>query len=110
MFPNLNIIAITLRESYSASENGWSAILDDGDGFYASRSYHVRIVDRVGSGDAFAAGLVYALTSGRDSAASLEFATAAGCLKHSIPGDFALLSVEEVDSLLRKGGSGRVDR
>jgi 2-dehydro-3-deoxygluconokinase len=110
-YPNIKIIAITLRESESADVNGWSACLNDGKQFILSKKYMIRdIVDRVGAGDSFAAGLVYGLNTYDDKENALEFAVAAGCLKHSISGDFSLVSVEEVDSL--KGGdtSGRVRR
>jgi len=110
-FPNLRAVALTLRESRSASHNGWSACLRERDEFLVSRRYEItHIVDRVGSGDSFAAGMIYgfqALSSRRD---ALEFAAAAGCLKHSVPGDFHRASVEEVNALLKDGGSGRVER
>jgi len=110
-FPNLRIMAITLRESKSASHNGWSACLHDGRGFLVSRYYDItHIVDRVGSGDCFAGGLIYGLLRLPSHQEALEFAVAASCLKHSIPGDFARLSAEEVNSLLKSGGSGRVQR
>ncbi|KJS82149.1 MAG: 2-dehydro-3-deoxygluconokinase [Peptococcaceae bacterium BICA1-8] len=103
-------VAITLRESYSASDNGWSALLYDGQEFYKSRKYHIHIVDRVGGGDSFCGGLLYGLLSGMDNQRALEFAVAASCLKHSIPGDFNLVSVEEVENLMKGDGSGRVQR
>jgi len=110
-FPNLQAIAITLRESHSASHNGWSACLHDRKEFIVSRSYEItHIVDRVGGGDSFAGGLVYGylnLPSHRD---ALEFAVAASCLKHSVPGDFNRITVDEVNGLLKGGGSGRVQR
>ena len=110
-YPNLKAIAITLRESRSASHNGWSACLHDREEFLLSRHYEItHIVDRVGSGDGFAGGLIYglqALPSHRD---ALEFAVAAGCLKHSIPGDFNRVSVDDVKALVAGGGSGRVQR
>jgi 2-dehydro-3-deoxygluconokinase len=110
-FPNLTQIAITLRESKSASHNGWSACLHDGEEFFQSRKYDItHIVDRVGGGDSFAGGLVYgllALSSKRD---ALEFAVAASCLKHSIPGDFNRFTLEEVNHLLKGDASGRVQR
>jgi 2-dehydro-3-deoxygluconokinase len=110
-YPNLGAIAITLRESVSASHNGWSACLHDGKKFLMSRRYDItHIVDRVGAGDCFAAGLIYGMLGGLASQETLEFAVAASCLKHSIPGDFSRLSVPEVNALLKEGGSGRVQR
>jgi 2-dehydro-3-deoxygluconokinase len=110
-YPNLRAIAITLRESVSASHNGWSACLHDGKHFLASRRYDItHIVDRVGAGDCFAAGLIYGMLTGLANQETLEFAVAASCLKHSIPGDFSRVSVAEVNALLKEGGSGRVQR
>lgn len=110
-FPNVRSIAITLRESKSASHNGWSACLHDGKDFLLSRHYEItHIVDRVGGGDCFAAGLIYGLQALGSSQEALEFAVAASCLKHSIPGDFNRFSVEEVQALVKGGGSGRVQR
>ena len=110
-YPNLSKIAITLRESRSADENGWSGCLHTGKEFLVSRKYEIRdIVDRVGSGDSFAAGLIYGLTSLPTPQEALEFAVAASCLKHSIPGDLPLLSVAEVKALAGGSGSGRVQR
>ncbi len=110
-FPNLKTIAITLRESRSASHNGWSACLNDGRAFLLSRHYEItHIVDRVGAGDAFAGGLIYGLRTLDGPQEALEFAVAASCLKHSIPGDFSRLGVEEVRQLLQGGGAGRVQR
>jgi 2-dehydro-3-deoxygluconokinase len=106
-------VAITLRESYSASRNGWSAVLvDDAECSrpYRSGQYDIQIVDRVGGGDAFASGLIYGLLSRDDSRAALEFAVAASCLKHSIPGDFNLVSADEVEKLAGGDASGRVER
>ena len=103
-------VAITLRESRSASDNGWSAVLYDGKTLYRSKKYEMHIVDRVGGGDSFAGGLIYGLSSGMEAQAALEFAVAASCLKHSIEGDFNAVSVEEVQGLAGGGGSGRVDR
>lgn len=109
--PDLGRVAVTLRESHSASHNGWSAMLADRDGVRFSRSYDVtHIVDRVGAGDSFAAGLIYGLTSLEADEDALEFATAASCLKHSIPGDFAILTAEEVAALAGGDSSGRVQR
>ena len=110
-YPNLKAIAVTLRESKSASHNIWSACLNDRNEFLTSRSYDItHIVDRVGAGDSFAGGLIWGfqvLPSRRD---ALEFAVAASCLKHSIPGDFCRLTRDEVDTLLQGDGSGRVQR
>jgi 2-dehydro-3-deoxygluconokinase len=111
VFPNLERQAITLRESRSADHNGWSACIHDGRSFHVSRHYEISdIVDRVGGGDAFAAGLIRGLLEFEDSANALEFAAAASCLKHSIPGDFNRVSVSEVNALLGGDGSGRVQR
>lgn len=110
-FPNLSIMAITLRESQSADRNGWSACLRDGDGFRLSRRYEITdIVDRVGGGDSFAAGLIYGLNAHEDRQQALEFAVAASCLKHSISGDFNRVSVPEVEKLMSGDASGRVQR
>jgi 2-dehydro-3-deoxygluconokinase len=110
-YPNLKSVAITLRESYSADRNGWSACINDREQFLVSRRYEITdIVDRVGGGDSFAAGLIYAMLSGKKSQESLEFAVAASCLKHSISGDFNRISVDEVEGLLKGDGSGRVQR
>src|SRR5271169_2073330 len=110
-FPNLRAIAITLRESNSASHNGWSACLNDRKQFMVSRHYDItHIVDRVGTGDSFAAGLIYGLQKLPTSQDALEFAVATSCLKHSVYGDFHRCSVEEVEALLKGDGSGRVQR
>ena len=110
-YPNLRAIAVTLRESLSASHNRWSACLYDGTSFFTSRRYEITdIVDRVGAGDCFAAGLIYGMLTGLSGQEALEFAVAGSCLKHSIPGDFSRVSVAEVNTLLKDGGSGRVQR
>jgi len=110
-FPNLKTLAITLRESHSASHNGWSACLNDRAQFLVSRKYDItHIVDRVGGGDAFSGGLIYGLLSFESKQEALEFAVAASCLKHSIPGDFNRFTVDEVKALIKEGGSGRVQR
>lgn len=110
-YSNLRAVAVTLRESKSASHNVWSACLHDRKDFKLSRSYDIaHIVDRVGAGDSFAAGLIYGMQSGFGSQDALEFAVAASCLKHSIPGDLNRVSVDEVTGLLKGGGSGRVQR
>jgi 2-dehydro-3-deoxygluconokinase len=110
-YPEMKAIAITLRESHNASHNGWSACLNNRTEFLVSREYDItHIVDRVGGGDSFAGGLIYGLTSLPTHQAALEFAVAASCLKHSIPGDFNRSTVDEVNALLKGGGSGRVQR
>ena len=109
-FPNLTHTAITLRESHSASHNGWSGLLVDRAGHAFSRRYELTIVDRVGGGDSFAAGLIHALASGRERQAAIEFAVAASALKHSVSGDFNLVSAAEVEALVAGDGSGRVQR
>ncbi len=110
-FPNLKYQAITLRESRSADCNGWSACLHNGHEFMLSTHYEVTdIVDRVGTGDAFAAGLIYALHSGMEDCDALEFAAAASCLKHSIPGDMNFCTASEVQQLVSGGASGRIQR
>ncbi|MDF2547357.1 sugar kinase [Anaerosolibacter sp.] len=103
-------VVTTLRESHSASDNSWSALIYDGSEFYHSKRYDIRIVDRVGGGDSFAGGLIYGLISGRDFKQALEFAVGASALKHTIPGDFNLVSVEEVETLIKGDASGRVQR
>jgi 2-dehydro-3-deoxygluconokinase len=109
--PNIKTIAITLRESISASHNGWSACLFDGKEFLLSRHYQItHIVDRVGGGDSFAGGLIYGLLTLDSNQEALEFAVAASCLKHSLPGDFNRFTVDEVRTLLKGDGSGRVQR
>ena len=110
-FPNLGVLAVTLRESRSADRNGWSACLRDQDGFRLSRRYEITdIVDRVGGGDSFASALIYALNAYEDRQDSLEFAVAASCLKHSILGDFNRVTVAEVEKLMGGDASGRVQR
>ncbi|GAB6087678.1 PfkB family carbohydrate kinase [Alkaliphilus crotonatoxidans] len=103
-------VASTLRESYSASDNGWSALLYDGKQSYLSKKYDVRIVDRVGGGDSFASGLIYGLVTEMPLQDALEFAVAASALKHTIPGDANLVSKDEVETLMKGDGSGRVQR
>jgi 2-dehydro-3-deoxygluconokinase len=110
-YPNLKLIAITLRESKSASHNGWAACLHDRQQFLVSRHYEItHIVDRVGGGDSFAGGLIYGLQTLPTHQDALEFAVAASCLKHSIPGDFNRFTADEVQALIKGGGSGRVQR
>lgn len=103
-------VAITLRTSISANDNNWAALLYDGKECYFSKEYKVHIVDRVGGGDSFGAGLIYSLLKGKIDSEALEFAVAASCLKHTIEGDFNLISVEEVEKLAGGDGSGRVQR
>jgi len=110
-FPNLEKQVITLRESHSADNNGWSAILHNRKKSLESTRYEItNIVDRVGAGDSFAAGFIYGLITYRDDQRALEFAAAASCLKHSIPGDFNRVDVAEVEALVKGEGSGRVQR
>ena len=103
-------VAITLRESLSANDNNWSAVLYDGTDYYFSRQYKMHIVDRVGGGDSFGAGLIAASLSGYDAEKTIEFAVAASCLKHSIEGDYNMVSMEEVLKLAGGDASGRVQR
>lgn len=103
-------VAITLRESISASDNNWSAMLYDGEAYHTSKIYPIHIVDRVGGGDAFAAGLIYASLNHFSSKKAIEFAVAASCLKHTIEGDYNRVSVDEVMKLVEGDGSGRVQR
>jgi 2-dehydro-3-deoxygluconokinase len=110
-FPNLERIAITLRESHSADDNDWSAVLADRENFYVSRKYPIRdIVDRVGGGDSFAAGLIYGLRNLSSPKEALEFAVAFSALKHTIPGDFNYASKEDAFTLMKGDVSGRVQR
>ena len=103
-------VAITLRESFSANDNDWSAMLYDGVEAHFSNKYSLHIVDRVGGGDSFGAGLIYGFVNGYSNKDALEFAVASSALKHTIEGDFNRVSVKEVESLLKNGGSGRVQR
>ena len=110
-YPNIKMIAITLRESHSADWNGWAACLNDGENFYVSKKYEIRdIIDRVGGGDSFAGGLIYGLNNYESKQTALEFAVAASCLKHSIIGDFNRVSVSDVEKLMGGDGTGRVQR
>ncbi len=110
-YPNLRLIAITLRESSSADSNGWAACLNDRSQFLESRRYQIDdIVDRVGGGDAFAGGLICGLNKYESRKDALEFAVAASCLKHSILGDFNRVGVEDVTKLMAGDGTGRVQR
>jgi len=111
VYPNIKKITITLRESHSANYNGWSAILNNRKEVFVSKKYEIHnIVDRVGAGDTFSAGLIYGLNNLKNDRETLEFAVAASCLMHSIPGELPLISVEEVKSLTEGSGSGRVQR
>jgi 2-dehydro-3-deoxygluconokinase len=103
-------VAITLRESFSASHNGWSGLYYTGGKACFSRRYDLQIVDRVGGGDSFAAGLIHALAGRKSPQEAIEFAVAASCLKHSVSGDFNLVKLVEVEALLAGDGSGRVQR
>ncbi len=103
-------VAITLRSSITANDNNWAAMLYDGNDYYFSRTYPIHIVDRVGGGDSFGGGLIYACLSGMDSQSTINFAVAASCLKHTIEGDFNQVSVAEVMQLAGGDGSGRVVR
>ena len=110
-YPNMKMIAITLRESHSADWNGWAACLNDGKNFYVSKKYEIRnIIDRVGGGDSFAGGLIYGLNTYEDKQQALEFAVAASCLKHSILGDFNRVGASDVEKLMGGDGTGRVQR
>ena len=110
-YPNMKMIAITLRESHSADYNGWAACLNDGKDFYVSKKYEIRdIIDRVGGGDSFAGGLIYGLNNYETKQDALEFAVAASCLKHSIIGDFNRVSKTDVEKLMSGDGTGRVQR
>lgn len=103
-------IASTLRESYSASDNGWSALVYDGKDFYHTRHYNLHIVDRVGGGDSFASGFIYGLITGMSMRDAAEFGTAASALKHTIPGDMNHVTLKEVMALMKGETSGRVSR
>ena len=103
-------IASTIRESHSASDNGWSALVYDGKEFYHTKQYEVRIVDRVGSGDSFASGFIYGLVTGMEMKDAAEFGVAASALKHTIPGDFNHTTLNEITGLMKGDASGRVQR
>lgn len=110
-FPNLEKVTVTIRDSRSAEHHNWAACLRSADGIRFSRQYEIRdIVDRVGSGDAFSAGLIYALVSEMPDDEALEFAAAANCLKHSVSGDFNLVTRQEVLAIAKGGGDGRMKR
>jgi 2-dehydro-3-deoxygluconokinase len=108
---HFDYVSISLRESISATINNWSGMLYDGMKFYTSRRYHIdSIVDRVGGGDAYSSGIIYGLLTGQDLQQTVEFAAAASCLKHTIHGDFNLVSFEETLALMNGDGSGRIQR
>ena len=105
-------VAISLRKSFSASRNGWNGMLynnEDGQTYF-SKEYYIQIVDRVGAGDSFSAGIIYGLINNKSYAEIVDFAVAASCLKHSIEGDFNRVSIKEIGSLVQNGGNGRVSR
>lgn len=104
-------VVSTLRESFSATHNGWKALIYDGKEFYQSKRYDIMpIIDRVGGGDSFSGGLIHGLLTKPTQAEALEFAVAASALKHTVPGDFNLVSADEVESLAGGNASGRVQR
>ena len=107
---NFKGVAITLRESKSANDNDWSGMLYTNNQAYFSKKYSIHIVDRVGGGDSFGGGLIYSLVSGYEPQKAIEFAVAASCLKHSIEGDYNLVSKKEVETLAGGDASGRVQR
>ncbi len=110
-FPNIECVAVSLRESHTADYNGWGAALNGKTGFYLSRHYEITdIIDRVGGGDSFAAGIIYGLSHFEDEQYALNFAVAASALKHTIPGDFNLTRLSEIENLAKGDGSGRVQR
>lgn len=109
-FTNLKYVAFTLRESMSANRNGWSGLLVDKKNSYESKKYVLDIVDRLGGGDSFGAGLIYSLINKAEPQQAIEFAVAASALKHTIEGDFNVASVAEVEKLIKGDGSGRVQR
>jgi 2-dehydro-3-deoxygluconokinase len=110
-FPQASHAAVTLRESFSADSNNWSAMLATKDGIFISKKYAITdIVDRVGAGDSFSAGLIFGLLNYPDSQNALEYAVALSCLKHSIPGDLALIEPGEAKKLMEGNASGRVQR
>jgi len=104
-------VVSTLRESFSATHNGWKALIYDGKEFYQSKHYDINpIIDRVGGGDSFSGGLIHGMLTYKEQAKALEFAVAASALKHTIPGDFNLVSTSEVESLAKGNANGRVQR
>lgn len=110
-FPNARLAAVTLRQSYSADRNGWSAILATRSAFYESVHYDIEnIVERVGAGDSFAAGLIYGLSEFKNEQKALDFAAAASCLKHSVAGDFNIVTKAEIENLMNGSTNGRIQR
>ena len=107
---NFKGVAITLRESKSANDNDWSGMLYVDGQAYFSKKYSIHIVDRVGGGDSFGGGLIYSLLNGYTPQQAIEFAVAASCLKHSIEGDYNVVSIDEVNNLIKGDASGRVQR
>lgn len=107
---NLKTIAFTLRESLSADRNLWSGLLYNGEEFVHSKKYDIKIIDRLGAGDSFSAGLIFALLSNYSEEEAIDFAVAASCLKHSIEQDFNLVTFSEIKELIEEGGSGRIKR
>lgn len=107
---NFKYVAITLRGSISANDNSWAGLIYDTKDYYFSKTYNIHIVDRVGAGDSFGAGLIYSLVSGFDAQKAIDFAVAASCLKQTIEGDYNLVSIEEVNRLVNGNASGRVQR
>lgn len=108
---NLKYVSISLRESISATANDWSGMLYDGEKYYTSRKYHIdHIVDRIGGGDAYSAGIVYGILTKQDLQETVDFAAAASCLKHSIHGDFNIVTFDEVITLMKGNASGRIQR
>ncbi len=108
---NFKYVISTLRESFSATHNGWKAMIYNGEEFYVSKRYDISpIIDRVGGGDSFSGGMIHGLLTKPDQGAALEFAVAASALKHTVNGDFNLMSVEEVEALVGGDASGRVQR
>jgi 2-dehydro-3-deoxygluconokinase len=111
LYPTASCISVTMRESHSADHNDWSAVVNDRSTFHHSKKYQIKnIIDRVGGGDSFSGGFICGLLSYGDVRDALEFAVAASCLKHSVPGDFNLVSRREVEGLMGGDGSGRVQR
>lgn len=106
----ISTVAITLRESFSANRNGWSAVLYHGGDFFVSRKYDMTVLDRVGGGDSFSAGLIKAFLSKMTPSDAVEYAVACSCLKHTVNGDFHIIEHNEIMQILKNGGNGRVQR